>query len=70
MTKLQRLKREARAAATARGHTLARFNYWHGGRYYAYCSQCGEEALVRERPAPNEIEIGGEAVALNCKGSQ
>lgn len=70
MTKLQRLKREAHDAATWRGHTMTRFQslsrvYWH-----AHCSQCGKYVQVTLHPRPNEIDIGGEAVALNCKGSQ
>lgn len=75
MTKLERLKREAREAATRRGHTLVRF-YRNGipaaeiSGMSAECSQCGMSVTVRPKPMPNEIDIGGEAVALNCRGSR
>lgn len=69
MTKLQRLKREARDVATWRGHTLARFRSSDTRYHFAQCSQCNQGVQVALRPYSNEIDIGGEAVALNCKGS-
>lgn len=32
------------------------------------CSQCEMLVLLRVRPQLNEVDIGGEAVALNCAG--
>jgi hypothetical protein len=69
MNKLTKLKTEARAAAAWRGHALTRFHQ-DGHRYYANCALCEMQVQVKPRPAPNEIDVGGEAVALNCKGSK
>ena len=66
MTKLNRLKREARDAAEWRGHTLARFRASDTRYHFAQCTQCNQGVSVTLTPRPNEIDIGGEAVALNC----
>lgn len=63
------LMREARAAAVNRGHWLGTFG--HGSDWYrhvrtATCRYCAMSVTVNPRPQPNEVEIGGEAVALNC----
>ena len=64
--KIVRLKREARAAATYRGHTMGRFVF-DGVRYWdSECRCCYMKAYVTGSPQPNEIEVSGEAVALNC----
>ena len=76
MRKSTRLKKEARESATFRGHQLGRFI--HLNRYsqvhsqarpvfQAECSVCGAWVQVLTRPYPNEIEIGGNAVAINCQ---
>lgn len=31
------------------------------------CTACGREVSVNAAPAPNEIDIGGEAVSVGCK---
>ena len=73
MTKLQRLKKEALESCRFRGHKMKRFvGYRHGWGIdpeiaYAYCKICDKQVIVITKPLPNEIEIGGEAVALNCK---
>ena len=33
---------------------------------YSRCKICGMEVSVNVKPMPNEIDIGGEAVALDC----
>jgi hypothetical protein len=66
-TKIARLRSEARQACSFRGHKLGRFTaakYSH--RYFAECSECKMGVTVNPHPAPNDIEIGGEAVALHC----
>jgi hypothetical protein len=63
-----RLMREARKSAEWRGHTMARVyrtEYWH--HLACACSVCGMSVSVDANPAMNGIDIGGEAVALNCK---
>ncbi len=66
MRKLERLKLEASHTATARGHRLSRFSDWYGAAAMARCLVCRAAVKVDTRPLPNGIDIGGEAVALNC----
>ena len=68
--KFDRLKRSARQSALYRGHDLANFDtylYSRGISGCAKCRVCGAEVQVITNPLPNEIEIGGEAVAIGCK---
>ena len=69
----RRLRREARAAAAWRGHSLARFSpllpsTGRGGYADAACMTCGAAVRIETAPAPNSIDIGGEAVAVSCTG--
>lgn len=69
--KLIRLKREARSSASFRGHKLSRFQTSnHGQTAHAHCVWCQRSVFVDTNPAPNGIDIHGEAVALNCKEVQ
>lgn len=63
------LRWEATTSAFRKGHELR----WgepikHGARRYqnAVCLRCQAEAQIITMPLPNEINIGGTAVALNC----
>lgn len=67
---LERLVAEAERTCTDRGHGIE----WH--RINAYdgiaegsCVRCGKTVRCLSRPAPNQIDVGGEAVALNCEGN-
>jgi len=68
--KAQRLKKEARLAAQRRGHYLDPFHQVanHLGAWDSSCVKCGRGVQVRLYPLPNEIQIGGECVALDCDG--
>ncbi len=72
MTKIARLKRQARDGASWRGHSLCRFakhiNAAGNIVYLASCGVCNRHVAVKPNPQPNEIDIGGTAVALNCPG--
>lgn len=64
----ERLRREAIDAAARRGHRLGKFRR-HG--YYptqstANCMYCCCTVTINQRPAANEIDIGGDAVAIGC----
>lgn len=51
-----------------RGHRMkwdAEFNHNQGKGITGIC-RCGCAVQVLENPHPNEIEVGGEAVALHC----
>lgn len=62
---VKRLKQEARQAAEHRGHALGNFKQV-GSAYYAGCKNCNCGVWVTPKPAPNEIDVMGEAVALDC----
>jgi hypothetical protein len=69
----RRLRREARAAAAWRGHRMARFSpllpsTGRGGYSDAACTACGASVRIDTAPAPNSIDIGGDAVAVSCTG--
>lgn len=70
MTNVARLQKEALISCNNRGHKMGRFNQidlTNGSRIYrAECKDCGAWVDVNPKPAPNEIDIGGTAVALNC----
>lgn len=72
MTKFERLIKEAKDACNFRGHKMFRFTRWVGNTDYrqtatSHCRDCGKFVAVDTKPAPNGIEIAGEAVALKCK---
>jgi len=60
------LKYDATDSIHARGHTLN--SGWHdtGKLSYAKCGNCNMEVGINTNPLPNEINIFGEAVAMNC----
>jgi len=61
---------EAEVAAEYRGHKLGKWeSFMRGNRSCANnkCQTCGKEVQVIDNPLPNEVDIGGEAVALNCE---
>lgn len=66
---LSTLKKEAQRSTHFRGHHMHWVNLslapdvWWGE-----CKVCGRYVIVRANPQPNEIDIGGEAVAENCIG--
>lgn len=67
MTTLVQLKRRAKNTAEFwRGHKMTRFENVDGHRHLSTCISCTAQVVVNTRPQPNEIDIGGEAVALNC----
>lgn len=69
----RRLRREARAAAAWRGHSLARFSpllpsTGRGGYSDSTCTACGAAVRIETSPAAYSIDVGGEAVAVSCTG--
>ena len=71
MRTIDRIKKEAMESARWRGHTLKRWDtfrhYPNGPRgYFAECVNCNKGVRILLDPMPNEIEIGGSAVALGC----
>jgi hypothetical protein len=70
-SKLRRLKKSAMESCIFRGHKMNKFrgSVW-STKHNSLCTECLMRVTVNLNPAPNDIEIGGEAVALNCRGPQ
>jgi len=67
MRKIERLKLEAKRGAEWRGHTMSRFTRMHHKTSVSRCNKCGMTLYVQDYCLPNEIDVSGQAVALNCK---
>ena len=65
-TRERRLKKEARDSTIWRGHLPGRWEETCGS-FISRCRRCGKHAVVDLDPAPNGIDICGQAVALGCK---
>lgn len=68
------LKLESESAVKFRGHALNKWSHsfnikGNQIKADAHCKYCGMAVFVNSRPLPNEIDISGEAVALNCPES-
>jgi hypothetical protein len=68
VTKLKRLKFEARRAAELHGHRLSNF-IGNNRQWTATCTRCMAHAMVTLKPTPNECGVTGSAVALTCSGN-
>ncbi|MFA5790658.1 MAG: hypothetical protein WC976_06330 [Caldisericia bacterium] len=66
--KAKSLKRSALASAKFRGHNMKKFvkTARERGEYVSTCKNCDKGILIVVNPLPNETEIMGGAVALNC----
>jgi hypothetical protein len=67
--KLSTLKKQAQSSTKFRGHSMK----WDapiefGTRFVQLgrCRICGAEVQLNTRPYPNEINIGGKALATGC----
>lgn len=62
-------RREAQSATAARGHKMrwGQPLYGPNSAQNAVCSICGRGVTIQTHPAPNSINIGGEAVAVDCR---
>jgi hypothetical protein len=61
-----RLVAEAAEAARLRGHSLGRWEQTGGARWHSQCLRCTAWVQALGNPQPNEIDIGGPAVAIGC----
>ena len=69
--KKRNLKEEAAAACKFRGHKMENWGFTvkaggSGIRGGAICKLCGRGVQYDTNPPPDGIDIGGEAVAVNC----
>ena len=60
------LMEETKNTVLSRGHNVKYWNVLGGDCYSLECKDCKMSVMVKENPLPNEINVGGEAVALNC----
>lgn len=67
MTILERLRKSALESCSYRGHKMQPFRRKHRHWWVSECKVCGKTVVINDIPAPNEIDVSGEAVALNCK---
>lgn len=69
MKALNTLRAQAEMSAIWRGHSL-RWLAPHHGEARSYqngeCVRCGASVTVNTHPMPNEIDVGGDAVAVGC----
>ena len=69
MDTLTTLKARALKSTRYRGHRIHWTPPYHSERtsvQNGVCTRCGMEVQINVNPLPNGIDIGGEAVALNC----
>lgn len=64
--RLKTLKQHAIASCILRGHRMRRFVTLTTTTAESTCSACEKSVVVNSHPPANGIDIGGEAVALNC----
>jgi hypothetical protein len=67
MKKIERLRIEALESCNFRGHKMKPFNRKYRHWWTSECGICGMEVCLNDDPAPNGIDISGEAVALHCE---
>lgn len=70
MSLIVKLQKDARDSATFRGHHLGVWvrleSRGNGLHARAKCLDCGMDVDIKTHPMPNEIDIGGPAIALGC----
>lgn len=68
---IDQLTLEAAEACTNRGHVMGweehSFKDDNASKRWAVCLHCSASVEVRTKPMANGIDIGGSAVAVNCK---
>jgi transcription elongation factor Elf1 len=73
MRKIERLRREALATCKFCGHKMGRFRTLASRDdgvavvRVAHCRVCDKQVAIDSCPMANGIEIGGEAVSLDCE---
>ena len=60
------LMEETKNAVLHRGHNVKNWQVLGNDCYALECADCKKTVMIKEHPLPNEIKVGGEAVAVNC----
>lgn len=66
-TTMRKLKAQALLACQSRGHRMIPWLDYSRDNAVTHCQRCGKEVQCLTRPDANQIDIGGEAVALGCR---
>ena len=66
MLKMNKLQASASESCKMRGHEMGDWESLDDHRMVAVCNKCKREVVCNTRPQPNDIPVGGEAVALGC----
>jgi hypothetical protein len=66
MTKIRKLKRDAKAQCALKGHVLRRFVCNSKTIYSASCKKCGKIVFVYSPIKTRDFSIYGAAIDLNC----
>jgi len=66
MLKMNKLQRSAMESCDFRGHNMGTWRNLTHHSVVSKCIDCGKEVVCNTQPDPNDIAIGGEAVALHC----
>lgn len=68
MRKIDRLKKSAKESAEWRGHIMGKFETRGDNGAVSVCqvAGCNAQVVVNTRPMPNQIDIMGDAVAVDC----
>jgi hypothetical protein len=61
------LIKEVREACEFRGHKMDDFRIKGDTTAFAECQICGKGVVCRTEPAPNQINNGGPAIAVDCE---
>lgn len=67
MKKIERLRISAVESCNFQGHKMKPFSRKYRHWWSSECRICGMGVYIDDEPAPNSIDVSGEAVALNCK---
>lgn len=65
---MRTLKTSALESCLHRGHDMGRFRSYGPYNAVAECRVCGMDVQCLTRPQPNQIDVAGAAVALECVG--
>jgi len=68
MTRWERMKKSGMESAESHGHSMKRYHrdgYWLN-TWIAECRECGMTVYACKNPMPNETNVFGPAVAVDC----
>jgi hypothetical protein len=60
------LMEETKNTVLSRGHNVKKWLVLGNDCYAMECADSKKSVMIKEHPLPNEIKVGGEAVAVNC----